>query len=104
MYLSFKFLSRPVDLWMFDSIMDNAARSRFDSLLRTFTSLMDEHNITYFMYQGTLLGSYRHHGHIQWDDDIDFMLNISDRPKVKQLTEGMGIKYAYYNNGPIKVC
>lgn len=39
-------------------------------------------NITYFMYGGTLLGSYRHHDLIPWDDDIDLIVEGSQREKL----------------------
>ena len=88
---------------MFDSVMDKKAERRFDSLLHTFTDLMEKHNITYFMYQGTLLGSYRHHGHLLWDDDVDFMCNIKEKQKIRDIIKGLGTKYAYFERGPIEV-
>ena len=35
---------------------------------------MREANLTYFMAADMLLGSYRHHGIIPWDDDADVYL------------------------------
>uniref|UniRef100_A0A1I8G3Z7 Secreted protein n=1 Tax=Macrostomum lignano TaxID=282301 RepID=A0A1I8G3Z7_9PLAT len=40
-----------------------------------------EHNIVYFMYGSTLIGSYRHHGLVPWDDDIDIMVPIAERDR-----------------------
>ncbi|ESO94553.1 hypothetical protein LOTGIDRAFT_161254 [Lottia gigantea] len=40
-------------------------------------------NITYFLYGGTLMGAYRQHGMIPWDDDIDVMLNSSEKRKAR---------------------
>lgn len=39
-----------------------------------FDSVFNEHNITYVIADGTLLGSMRHSGLIPWDDDIDTMV------------------------------
>ena len=47
-------------------------------LFKTF----DDHNIEYFMVGGTLIGSYRHHDLLPWDDDLDIMVNISQKKQV----------------------
>ena len=50
----------------------------------TFQDAMDRANVTYVMTMGTLIGSFRHHGIIPWDHDIDVMANSSDKAKVLQ--------------------
>jgi len=45
----------------------------------TVTSALESANITYFMVSGTLLGSYRYHDLIPWDDDVDLIVPTSER-------------------------
>ncbi len=40
-------------------------------LLRQFIDVCNKLNLSYFVVQGTLLGTVRHKGFIPWDDDID---------------------------------
>ena len=51
-------------------------------LLRRFTEVADKANVTYFMYWGTLIGSYRHHGRVPWDDEIDLAMPASQKQRV----------------------
>jgi lipopolysaccharide cholinephosphotransferase len=53
-------------------------------ILREVTNFCDEHDITYSLCGGTLLGAVRHQGYIPWDDDIDIML---PRPEYERLME-----------------
>ena len=59
-------------------------------LLRTFVQTVDAANITYFMYGGTLLGSYRHHGIIPWDDDVDLMVDAAKMSQLRQAVASLG--------------
>ncbi len=56
-------------------------------LLETFASLMESANITYAMHFGTLLGSYRMHNMIPWDDDIDLIVKFDDMMKIIELIQ-----------------
>lgn len=47
--------------------------------------LLIKHNIQYFIYWGTLLGSIRHGGIIPWDTDIDIYINEKDKSKLLKL-------------------
>ncbi|XP_064646821.1 uncharacterized protein LOC135499795 [Lineus longissimus] len=61
-------------------------QDRFDTLktLTTFVDILEREKIPYFMYGGTLLGSYRHMGMIMWDDDLDIMMNATDKLRIRR--------------------
>ncbi|WP_013325564.1 LicD family protein [Gloeothece verrucosa] len=54
-------------------------------LLFFVTHLLEEHNIPYFIYWGTLLGSIRHSGLIPWDYDVDIGILKDDFERVQVL-------------------
>lgn len=47
-------------------------------LLSVIDSVCTKHNLTYFLYYGTLLGAVRHSGFIPWDDDADVIMPRQD--------------------------
>jgi len=57
----------------------------FEALLRHVTDELDAANITYWLTDGTLIGAYRHHGIVPWDDDLDIRLRNSERPQLEAL-------------------
>jgi hypothetical protein len=48
-------------------------------LLMIIERICREHNLTFALSDGTLLGSWRHHDVIPWDDDVDLMMPIEDQ-------------------------
>lgn len=60
------------------------------SVWKDFTRFCNLMGFSFILYGGTLLGSYRHHGFIPWDDDLDVLMNVSYRSqifrKLSQLT------------------
>ena len=60
---------------------------QYEMMLETwdeFTDTCYRNNITYILYRGSLLGSYRHHGLIPWDDDMDVIMKRDDITKLQK--------------------
>lgn len=47
-------------------------------ILSSFIAICEKHNLTYYLYGGTLLGCIRNGGFIPWDDDIDVSMPLND--------------------------
>ena len=62
--------------------MDTNQREELYNLLTLLLDVIEKLKIDYFIFGGTLIGSYRHHDVIPWDDDIDIMVNLTDRDAV----------------------
>lgn len=71
-----------VDVEPFSSPLGAADAVVLDRTLRTVVGVLDRLNATYFMVGGTLLGSYRHHGRIPWDDDVDLMISSAEKRRL----------------------
>jgi hypothetical protein len=69
-------------------------------LLAVMARALDQVNVTYFMTGGTLLGSYRHHGRIPWDDDVDMIINAADKKIAWNTLTSISANYGvfYYKN------
>src|SRR6218665_2039381 len=64
--------------------LDSEHRVLLDLTFQAFTEALESNNVTYFIFTGTLVGSWRHHGRIPWDDDIDVLVSASDRQAVSR--------------------
>ena len=69
--------------------------------LGTVLKVLNRLNITFFMTSGTLLGSYRHHGRIPWDDDVDLMVNSSNKELVWMTLTALKPDYGLFLSGYI---
>lgn len=60
-------------------------RQQVITAMKVLTDTLDSANITYFLYGGSLIGSWRHHDIIPWDDDLDIIVNISSWEAIEAL-------------------
>lgn len=54
------------------------------SILNEFMRVCEEHELTWWLGFGTLLGAARHDGFIPWDDDIDIIMPSDDYLKFRE--------------------
>lgn len=66
--------------------------------MKIFDLVMTENSLEYMMYAGTLIGSYRHHGLVPWDDDTDVLVPLSSRRSVYTVLTHIGSQYVLNND------
>ena len=54
-------------------------------MVKSFVSVCERHNLTYYIMGGTLLGAVRHKGFIPWDNDIDMAMPRKDFNKLLEI-------------------
>lgn len=70
-------------------------------LLIYFDTFAKEHNLTYYLSGGTLLGAVRHQGFIPWDDDVDIMMPREDYERlIAEFRETEQYKLLSYETDP----
>lgn len=69
-------------------------------ILKDFKNFCVQHELTYSLFGGTLLGAIRHGGFIPWDDDVDVAMPRLDYEAFIKLFEGsvLAKKYKLYNS------
>ncbi|KAL8595511.1 hypothetical protein ACOMHN_000720 [Nucella lapillus] len=70
---------------LFQPVMSLKERAQLMFTMHVFQTVCQKHGIEFFIFEGSLLGSYRHHGLVPWDDDIDVALKASDWEKIYQV-------------------
>lgn len=86
------------DLYIYPQLILKCKKrqEKLKNILPDVIKKLDEYNITYFIFGGTLLGYKRHDKKfIPWDDDIDIIiLNTEDLDiKIKKIKEDFKNKY-----------
>lgn len=56
-------------------------------LLKQFSQVCEDNNLSYFMDGGTLLGAVRHNGFIPWDDDVDVIMPRKDYERLCMIAQ-----------------
>ncbi len=68
-------------------------------ILEVIDDFCKEHNLTYYLGEGTLLGAVRHQSFIPWDDDIDLLMPREDYEKFFELAK-TGLPEGYVVDTP----
>lgn len=66
-------------------LTDTEIKFHLTEILLYFHHFCQEHNLTYSLMSGTLLGAVRHKGFIPWDDDIDVAMPRRDYEKLREI-------------------
>ena len=70
---------------VFKPVFSAEEKTQVMEALRLLTGALDKLGVDYFLYGGSLIGSWRHHDVIPWDDDLDIIVNISNWEKIERI-------------------
>ena len=74
------------------SCPSNENKEIFAALLRYWDALSRQHNISYVIGLGSLLGQYRTQDVIPWDDDVDVLVDVTNFKILQSLAEERSFK------------
>ncbi|XP_012940518.1 uncharacterized protein LOC101855430 [Aplysia californica] len=69
----------------FKPSMNNLEQKQIMYAMLSATQAFTAFNISYFIRGGSLLGYWRHHGRMPWDEDVDILVDSGKWPLAKQV-------------------
>ena len=76
-------------LQAFKPVMSGVERCVLLDTVRAVCQALTRANVSYFIYSGTLVGSWRHHGLVPWDDDVDIAFGASYKDDVERALKSL---------------
>lgn len=94
--------STPYNLSAFTQAVDNQDLELQLEIIDAFDSVMNKSKVEYFLYSGTLLGSWRHHGIVPWDDDVDLAIPHAQRGAVRTALDELKPHFLLNSSGRMR--
>ena len=96
-----QFLTSDVDLQVFKPAVTGNDLCLLMDTLEALSGALTKANITYFLYSGTLLGSWRHHGLVPWDDDVDIAVDFTHQRELRRAFDTLKPTFTYTERGKV---
>lgn len=81
---------------IFSYRMSGREKTIIYQILDALETASAKYGIGYFLCGGTLLGSYRHHDLIPWDDDVDICMNRTERDDIYSVLFALSPAYTVF--------